>query len=463
MQIDTTAADGTPTGWRAALLVYRSPQMVSMLFLGFSCGLPFYLIFQTLSAWLRSEHIVRATIGMLAWAGLFYPLKFVWAPVVDRLRLPLLYRWLGRRRSWMLLAQLGIAGSLLALSASHPARNLLHVALAASVLALFAATQDIAVDAWRIESAPDRAQGAMAAAYQLGYRIALIIGSAGALGFAQGFGWRISYLLMAALVAVGVVTTLLIREPAAGATRTAALAEARALEWVKHRAHWPNGLRRAGATFIGAVVCPLLDFFERQGVMTAILLLLLVGSYRLTEYAMGSMVNPFYIDHGYSLGQIATVVKVLGLSISLLGVVAAGSLVAKVGIRAALIVGSLMIMVSNLGFALLATTAGPTIAGLALANGVDNLAQALHGTALIAFLSSLTSPKYTATQYALFSSFYALAGKILEGTSGFVVDAIGYAHFFVYTASLSILPLFLMWWLFRRRDFNAHGGTLASA
>jgi MFS transporter, PAT family, beta-lactamase induction signal transducer AmpG len=463
MQINTVEADNTPTGWRAAVLIYRRPQIVSMVFLGFSCGLPFYLIFQTLSAWLRSEHILRATIGMLAWAGLFYPLKFVWAPVVDRLRLPLLYAWLGRRRSWMLLAQVGIAAALLALSSSHPAQDLLHVALSASCLALFAATQDIAVDAWRIESAPDRLQGAMAAAYQLGYRIALITGSAAALGLAQALGWRASYTAMAALVAVGVVTTLLIREPAASATHTAALAEARALEWVRHRPHWPEWLRRSGATFIGAVICPLIDFFERQGVTTAILLLLLVGTYRLTEYAMGSMVNPFYIDHGYSLGQIATVVKVLGLSISLVGVVVAGALVARRGIRVALILGSLMIIVSNLGFALLATTAGPTIAGLALVNGVDNLAQALHGTALIAFLSSLTSAKYTATQYALFSSFYALGGKILEGTSGFVVDAIGYAHFFVYTASLSLVPLLLIWWLFRRRDFNPHGGTLASA
>lgn len=463
MQINTVEADSAPTGWRAALLVYRRPLMVAMLFLGFSCGLPFFLIFQTLSAWLRSEHIVRATIGMLAWAGLFYPLKFLWAPVVDRLQLPLMYAWLGRRRSWMLLAQLGIAASLLALSASQPAQNLVHVVVATCALAFFAATQDIAVDAWRIESVPDRLQGAMAAAYQLGYRMALIVGSAGALGLAQGLGWHVSYRVMASVVAVGVVTTFLIREPAASAVRSAALAEARALEWVKHRAHWPNWLQRAGATFIGAVICPLMDFFERQGLTTAVVLLLLVGSYRLTEYAMGSMINPFYIDHGYSLRQIATIVKVLGLSISLLGVVLAGSLVAKLGIRVALIAGSLMIMLSNLGFALLATTAGPTIAGLALANGVDNLAQALHGTALIAFLSSLTSPKYTATQYALFSSFYALAGKMLEGTSGFVVDAIGYVHFFIYTASLSILPLLMIWWLFRRRDFNPHGGTLASA
>ena len=236
-----------------------------MLFLGFSSGLPFYLIFQTLSAWLRQDGIAVVTIGMLAWAGLAYSLKFLWAPVVDRWHLPLLHRWLGRRRSWMLLAQIGVAAGLLALSNSHPATDLLHVAIGAACLAFFAATQDIAIDAWRIESAPDRMQGAMAAAYQLGYRVALIIGSAGALGFAQGFGWRTSYLIMTALVAIGVLTTLLIREPTPSLARTSLLSEARAIAWLERRAHWPPILRHAGATFIGAVICPMTDFFTSPG------------------------------------------------------------------------------------------------------------------------------------------------------------------------------------------------------
>src|SRR6185312_8451533 len=196
--------------WRHALLVYGKPRMLSMLFLGFSSGLPFYLIFQTLSAWLRQDHIVRATIGMLAWAGLFSPLKFLWAPVVDRLQLPLLHRWLGRRRSWMLIAQLGIGACLLAISRSHPAISLRYVAIAAACLAFCAVTQDISIDAWRIESAPPEKQGAMAAGYQLGYRSALIVGSAGALGLAQAIGWQASYTVMASLAIVGVVTTLLV-------------------------------------------------------------------------------------------------------------------------------------------------------------------------------------------------------------------------------------------------------------
>lgn len=441
--------------WMEAALVYRQPRIVSMLFLGFSSGLPFYLVFQTLSAWLRQDGIARATIGMLSWVGLVSTLKFLWAPVVDRLSLPLLHAWLGRRRSWMLLAQFGVAGGLLILSASHPSKDLLHVVAGCACLAFFSATQDVAVDAWRIESAPDDLQGAMAATYQLGYRVALIAGSAGALSLAQGFGWQASYRAMSALVAIGIATTLLIREPRASAERTSALSEARAIAWLERKAHWPPALRHAGANFIGAVVCPFLDFFDRRGAVAAVLLLLLVASYHFTDYAMSSMIYSFYIDHGYSLEQIATVVKIFGLCVGLVGVVIAGAVIAELGVFRGMVLGSLLIAASNLGFALLATTQRPTLIGLALANSLDNLALAMQGTALIAFMSSLTSAKYTATQYALFSSLYILAGKLLEGTSGFVADAIGYPSFFVYTASLSIPPLILLFLLSRHNRREA--------
>jgi len=465
------AADAAPVApaapahpaWKRALLVYRERRVQSMLFLGFSSGLPFYLIFQTLSAWLRQDHIVRATIGMLAWAGLFSPLKFLWAPVVDRLQLPVLHRWLGRRRSWMLIAQLGIGACLLAISRSHPAISLRYVAIAAACLAFCSVTQDISIDAWRIESAPPEKQGAMAAGYQLGYRTALIVGSAGALGLAQAIGWQGSYTVMASLVIVGLITTLLVREPHPSAARSSLLAEARTVAWLERRAHWPPALKHAGGTFVGAVVSPLVDFLERQGAVSTVLLLLLIGSCRLTTYAMGSMVNPFYIDHHYTLDQIATIVKGFGLPVSLVGVVIAGSLVVRMGVRRVLILGSVVMLLSNLSYALLATTHGPTLIGLIGANSIDNLGQALQSTAFIAFLSALTSPRYTATQYALFSSLFLLTGKLLEGTSGFVVDAIGYPTFFVYTASLSLLPLLMIWLLSHRRDLDPHAAVLASA
>lgn len=423
--------------------------MVSMLFLGFAAGLPFYLVYNTLSAWLRQDGVPVGTIGMLAWAGLIFTLEFLWAPFVDRVPLPLLKRLLGRRRSWMLVAQVGIVAALVNLSLAHPATNLTQVAIGAVFLAFCAATQDIAMSAWRIESAPDEEQGAMAAAYQVGYRAALICASAGALGLAGVAGWHVSYATMAALGLVGVITTLLVREPPARVAPVGEQQERRVRDWLARRAHWPAFAQAAGAAFVGAVVCPLTDFLGRFSVRIAALLLLLIGSYRLTDFTMGVMANPFYIDHHYTLHQIATIVKVVGLALSMVGVVLSGIVIARYGIIRAMILGSLMIILSNLGFSWLATTHGPTLLGLGVANGLDNLALALHGTALIAFLSALTSSRYTATQYALFASLYALPGKLLEGTSGFVVHRIGYPHFFLYTASLSIPALLLIYLLTR--------------
>jgi PAT family beta-lactamase induction signal transducer AmpG len=420
-----------------------------MLFLGFASGLPFYLVYNTLSAWLRQEGIRRSTIGMLAWVGLIFTLQFLWSPFVDRVRLPVLHRLLGRRRSWMLLAQLGIVAALVNLSLAHPAANLTQVAVGALLLAFCAATQDIAMSAWRIESAPVGEQGAMAAAYQVGYRAALICASAGALGLAGVAGWHASYATMAGLGLVGLITTLLVREPQPRVAPVGELQEQRVRDWLANRAHWPRFAQTAGAAFVGAVVCPLTDFLGRFTVRIAALLLLLIGSYRLTDFTMGVMANPFYIDHGYSLGQIATVVKFIGLALSMIGVVLSGVVIARFGIVRALVLGSLMVILSNLGFSWLAATHGPTVLGLGFANGLDNMALALHATALIAFLSALTSSRYTATQYALFSSLYALPGKLLEGTSGFVVDRIGYPHFFLYTASLSIPALLLIYLLTR--------------
>jgi len=420
-----------------------------MLFLGFGSGLPYYLVYGTLSAWLRQEGIARSTISMLAWVGLVFTLKVLWAPIVDRVPLPGLKRLLGRRRSWMLVGQLGIVAALASLSVAHPAANLLQVALSALCLAFFSATQDIAMDAWRIESAPDTQQGAMAAAYQIGYRVAIICSTAGALGLAQVAGWHVSYSTMAGLGFVGIITTLLVREPPPRSAAVGEHQEQRVRDWLATRAHWSPFARAAGAQFVGAVVCPLTDFLGRFPVRLAALLVLLIGSYRLTDYSMGGMANTFYIDHHYTLGQIATVVKFVGIALSMIGVVLSGLIIARYGIARALILGSLMIVLSNLAFAWLATTKGPTIVGLGFANGLDAMALALHGTALIALLSALTSARYTATQYALFASIAALPGKLLEGTAGSVVDAIGYPHFFLYTASLSIPALLLLFALTR--------------
>lgn len=426
-----------------------------MLFLGFSAGLPFMLVFSTLSAWLREVGIERATIGMLSWVGIIYSIKFFWAPVVDRLPLPLLGRWLGRRRSWMLLAQAGIATGLFNIAQLDPVGHLGTLAALALLVAFSSATQDIAIDAWRIEAVPPPMQGVMAAAYQLGYRIAIMVGSAGALWIAAEKGWMASYTAMAAMVGVGVVTTLLIPEPQPKVAAQSIDQERRVVEWLERKAHWPDALQQLGAWFVGAVVCPFVDFFTRYGTRLAILMLAFIASYRLTDFTMGVMANPFYLDVGYTLKEIAAVAKGFGVVMSILGTLIGGVAVARLGTVRSLALGSVLVIGSNLLFMTLAWQASPSLGGLAMVVSADNLAMGVAGTALIAYLSGLTSASYTATQYALFSSMYALPGKLLMGTSGFVVDAIGYPWFFVYTSALGLPALVMLYFLVQQTRRNA--------
>jgi PAT family beta-lactamase induction signal transducer AmpG len=473
-----TAETSPKRGWGQALLVYAERPVLSMLFLGFSAGLPFYLVFSTLSAWLRTAHIERATIGMLSWVGLMYSFKWLWAPIVDRVGLPVLDRLLGRRRSWMLVAQAGLAVCLVNVALSDPAESVARIAVFALGVAFFAATQDIAIDAWRIESATADKQGAMAAAYQIGYRSALMVASAGALIIAGQSGFRISYLTMAALVGIGVATTLLVREPIRVVSETAEQREHRAIEWMATRAHWPRWMQEAGAWFAGAVVGPVLDFFGRYGLKLGLLIFAFISSYRLTDYVMGTMANTFYIDLGFSVTEVGVVAKFFGWPSTLLGAVVGGLVVAKVGRVRGLLLGSVLVIISNVFYATYGAYAcelplecaqngvfsfwthqiamrGPaTDVGLSFIVGFDNLALGVHGTALIAFMSSLTSARYTATQYAVLSSLYSLPGKLLMGTSGIMVDALGYGDFFLYTALLSVPGLLLLLWL-SRHDINA--------
>ena len=290
----------------------------------------------------------------------------------------------------------------------------------------------------------------MAAAYQLGYRVSMMVGSAGALVIASAAGWPASYTAMAALVGVGIVTTLLVKEPERLIPRDSLLREQRAVEWLERNAHLPATLRHAGAWFVGAVICPLVDFFGRYGLQLGLVIFAFIGTYRLTDFAMGVMANPFYVDLGFTLNQVAAVAKAYGVGMSIVGILVGGIAVAKLGRTRSLILGSVLIICSNLAFAAFAAVGKPSLIGLAAVISIDNLALGVHGTALIAFLSGLTSASYTATQYALLSSLYALPGKLLMGTSGFVVDAIGYPTFFMYTAALSLPGLALLWWLVRR-------------
>ena len=436
-------------GWLEAAAAYKHPRVLAMLFLGFSAGLPFMLVFSTLSAWLREVGVERATIGMLSWVGIIYSITFFWAPVVDRLRLPLLHRLLGRRRSWMLVAQAGIAIGLVNMAHLNPVGHLGAMAALALLVAFSSATQDVAIDAWRIEAVPQSMQGVMAAAYQLGYRIAIMVASAGALWIAADFGWTAAYTAMAVMVGVGIATTLVISEPVPRVAQQTLAQEQRVIDWLERKAHWPATMQQAGSWFVGAVVCPFVDFFTRYGKRLAVLMLAFIASYRLTDFTMGVMANPFYLDVGYTLKEIAAVAKGYGVVMSILGTILGGVAVARLGTVRSLVVGSLLVIGSNLLFMTLAFQDDPNLVGLAVVISADNLAMGVAGTALIAYLSSLTSASYTATQYALFSSMYALPGKLLMGTSGFVVDAIGYPWFFVYTSSLGIPALVMLYFLSR--------------
>lgn len=439
----------TRAGWREAFAAYRQKPVLTMLFLGFSAGLPFLLVFSTLSAWLTQAEVSRTTIGMFSWVGLTYSIKFFWSPVVDRLPLPLLTRWLGRRRSWMLLAQVGIATGLIGLAMTDPRDALAAVAWLALLVAFSSATQDIAVDAWRIEAAATEWQGAMAAAYQLGYRIALIVAGAGALFLAAEWSWPFAYFCMAACVSVGLLTTLVISEPTVHVQRDTAMREARVVEFMARNAHLPEPVRNISGWVIGAVVCPFVDFFARNGWRLGAIILLFIGLFRVTDITMGVMANPFYLDLGYTLKEVAAIAKGYGVLMSIFGAILGGLAVVRFGALKSLVVGGVLVILSNLCFALLAVSSVHNLTGLALVISADNLSAGLAGSAFIAYLSGLTNTAYTATQYALFSSLFTLPGKLLAGGSGWVVEQFGYPAFFLYTSALGIPALLLLIYLTR--------------
>jgi PAT family beta-lactamase induction signal transducer AmpG len=434
--------------WREALAVYRRPSVITMLLLGFSAGLPFMLVFATLSAWLRDLDVTRTAIGFFSWVGITYSIKFIWSPVVDRMPLPILPRWLGQRRSWILLGQLGIATGLVGMALTDPRTALLPVALLALLVAFSSATQDVAIDAFRIESDIDRYQGALAATYQMGYRMAILASYTGALYLADLGSWTIAYLVMAGLMAVGILTVLWRPEPVARVDRLGAAQEPRVEAFVDSHPDMPGWLRSTLAWLIGAVVCPLTDFFGRFGWL-AIFVLALVASFRISDIAMASMANPLYIDLGYSKAMIANISGAYGLAMTMIGAVLGGALAARYGLMRPLLLGAVLAAATNLLFAWMAGQGGAAWA-LVITISADNLSGGLAGSVFIAWLSSLTNTAYTATQYALFSSLMTLPGKFLSGFGGIVVDALGYPIFFVISAVLGLPAIVLIVFLMRR-------------
>ncbi|WP_408022370.1 AmpG family muropeptide MFS transporter [Spiribacter insolitus] len=428
--------------WKEALTVYRRPSVVAMLFLGFSAGLPFMLVFATLTAWLREFDVSRTAIGFFSWVGITYSIKFIWSPVVDRLPLPGLTRWLGRRRAWILLGQIGIAAGLTGMAFTDPQAALWPIALCALLVAFSSATQDVAIDAFRIESDIDRYQGALAAAYQMGYRMAILASYTGALYLAEILNWQLAYLTMAALVGVGMVTVMLRPEPLPCVDRISAGREPRAAAFAERHAELPGWARQAGAWLVGAVVCPVTDFFGRYG-RFALIMLGLVASFRITDIAMASMANPLYIDLGYSKAVIANISGAYGLAMTIIGALLGGALTARFGLLRPLLAGAILAAATNLLFAWMAGQGGATWA-LVLTISADNLSGGIAGSVFIAWLSSLTSTTYTATQYALFSSLMTLPGKFLSGFGGLVVDTLNYPVFFIISAVMGLPAIFLI-------------------
>lgn len=411
-----------PSVWQA----FTQPAAATMFFFGFASGLPFLLVAGTLAYWLKDNGIELKSITMIASAGMAYAFKFLWAPLLDHWRLPGLRR-LGQRRSWLLLAQVGVLAGLLVMAALTPAH--LAAFIVATVLVAFAgATQDIAVDAYRIEIAPVASQGALVATYSLGYRIALILAGALALFMADHMAWPMVYRVMAAAMLVPIVANLRAREP--DILRV-------------HAENWRQALREG-------VIDPFTDFFKRFGVLLAIAVLLFVLLFKIPEQALvGGIMGPFYLDHGFSKTEIGAITKVYGVAIGLAGAFLGGIAVARWGVRRPLLAGIVLGAVSNLLNLLLIAHPG-SIPALTLVISIENLTQGFLGTAAVAYLSSLVNRQYTATQYALLSSMVNLPGKVLGFFAGGIAEALGYGAYFV-IATVAVLPATLLFvWLWPR-------------
>lgn len=404
----------------------RRRKLVAILLMGFASGLPLPLTFATLSFWLSEAGVSRTSIGFFVLAGFSYNYKFLWSPVLDFVPVPVLTRLLGRRRGWAVLLQAALMGAILLLGRNDPATALPATALLAVLVAFLSASQDIVIDALRIELLAPEDQGAGAAATQWGYRLGLLAAGAGALWAAELSDWATAYALMAALMLVGTAGVLIVAEPAA--PRPAPL---------------PSGRRGAAARLRLAVAAPFADFLRRRGSGSILLFVIL---YKLGEAMAGTMANPFYNELGFSKGEVASIAKLAGFFATLAGVALGGAMVGRFGLFRALLLGGVLQMASNLMYVALAA-AGHDRFMLALSIFIENFTNGMGSAAFVAYLSGLCSAAFTATQYALLSSLAAVPARALSAPSGFLVDRIGWVPFFL-LSTLSALPG--LWFLLRR-------------
>lgn len=495
-------------GWAESMQAFLHPRVITMLFLGFAAGIPLLLIFSSLSLWLGEAGVERKAVTFFSWAALGYSFKFVWAPLIDRLPVPVLGALLGKRRAWLLTAQVFIILAIVLMGSIDPAvgqQSLMLMALAAVLLGFSSATQDIVIDAYRIEAAETRLQAMMSSTYIAGYRLGMIVAGAGALFLASWLGsekehylysaWRWTYFAMAATMLVGVVTTLVIPEPerrqadrhhyatldytrlvlvfvcaAAGFVAVFFLSGGLFTAWqhaiggdafisfALEAVHFALAIGVAVLigwllVLVGAVnremardtwIEPIADFFRRYGVKTAVLLLALIGLYRITDIVPGVVSNVFYQDLGFSKPEIATAVKTFGVIVSIAGGFLGGLFATRYGVMRTLMIGGVLTAFTNLVFVWLAY-AGHDVPVMYAAVTADNLAAGFASAAFVAFLSSLTSVSFTAVQYAIFSSLMTLLPKTIGGYSGTIVDAVGYPGFFTFTTLIGIPVLWLVW------------------
>ncbi|MCK5813253.1 MAG: MFS transporter [Cocleimonas sp.] len=497
--------------WLETIKSFIHPRVVTMLFLGFSAGVPILLIFSSLGLWLREAGVERSAVTFFSWAALGYSFKFVWAPLVDKLPIPFLTAWLGRRRSWMLLSQFFIIIAILWMGMTNPLESensLTMMALAAVLLGFSSATQDVVIDAYRIESADSDLQAMMSSTYIAGYRIGMLVAGAGALYLASYFGsdkesysyeaWQWTYAIMSGVMLVGIVTTLFIPEPARQREDKAKHSASEYLRFLllfvvavlvfiatfyfstdivktiktelttvfsnKHLASFIIETLRLGIAVMVAMIAarlmvslgvvrqamlnetyiePVKDFFKRYGLNLALLLLALIGLYRISDIVLGVISNVFYQDLGFSKIEIANVVKTFGLFMTIAGGFLGGLLSVRFGVMKILFLGAALSAGTNILFMLLAN-AGHDMTMLYLVISADNLSAGLASAAFIAFLSKLTNITFTAVQYAIFSSLMTLLPKILGGYSGSMVDSMGYSNFFLFTAVLGLPVLVLI-------------------
>ena len=506
--------------WAETLRAFTHPRVLTMLFLGFSAGIPILLIFSSLGLWLREAGVERSAVTFFSWAALGYSFKFVWAPLVDKLPIPYLTKRLGRRRSWIILSQLSIILAILWMAQTDPAveGSLVKMALAALMLGFSSATQDIVIDAYRIESAETDLQTLMSSTYIAGYRIGMLVAGAGALFIASYYGstkesynyeaWQTSYLIMAAVMLVGIATTLIIPEPTTQREDTVKYSSNDYLRLIlifvisvsgfiatfyfssdqvkgikalitevfanKHIAGFiVEFFRLVIAIIITAVLAifsvnmgvakkqmvietyvnPIQDFFKRYGLNLAILILLLIGLYRISDIVLGVIANIFYQDLGYTKIEIASVVKTFGLLMTIAGGFLGGLLSVRFGVLKILFLGALLSAATNLLFMLLAQI-GHNLPMLYVVISADNLSAGLASAAFVAFLSSLTNIKFTAMQYALFTSLMVFIPKMLGGYSGTMVESIGYPSFFLITALMGLPVLLLIIIAGKKLDIN---------